>query len=143
MRKKPLEGPVLFVDRCLGRDDVRIKLESAGAKVELHDDHFDQSVEDPKWIRSVSKRGWVILTKDKRIGRNTLERRTLMESKAAAFILTAVGVTGEQQADAFLKALPQIERLSSKYSRPLLATVSRAGAITVRVGQRRGGTKKT
>ena len=142
MRKKPPDEPVLFVDRCLGRDDVRKRLEAAGAQVKLHDDHFDQDVEDSEWIREVSDRGWIILTKDKRIGRNAIERRALEESKAAAFVLTATGVTGEEQAEAFARALPRIRNLAGRYSRPLLATVSRLGAVTVKVGERRGGTRR-
>jgi len=133
---------IVFIDRCLGRYDVRHQLESAGVKVRLHDDHFGKDIDDETWIREVSESDWVILTKDKAIRRNPLEKQTLLECNAAAFILTAKGLDGEQQAQAFLAALPRIQRSVLTFSRPLLATVSASGKITILSGQRKGGVKK-
>lgn len=142
MPKRLPEKPIFFIDRCLGRNDVRIQLEEAGAILELHDDHFGSEIDDVIWVRDVSKRGWVILTKDKAIRRNSLERQTLIECDAAAFILTAKGLDGKHQGEAFRAALPRMQTLVSKYSRPLLATVSASGIVTIVSGERKGGVKK-
>jgi predicted nuclease of predicted toxin-antitoxin system len=57
------ERPTFFVDRCLGKT-VAERLRQAGAQIEIHDSHFAQDAADDDWIPEVSRRGWVILTKD-------------------------------------------------------------------------------
>lgn len=74
VRCAPDDVLVLFVDRALGAEDVPTALREAGATVEVMDDHFPDVSDDSEWIVAVTQRGWVILTKDKRIRRNRLER---------------------------------------------------------------------
>ncbi len=62
-----------FVDRCLGKLIVKT-LRDAGISVKAHDDHFPQNALDIDWLPEVGKRGWVIITKDARIGKNQTER---------------------------------------------------------------------
>lgn len=92
--------------------------------------------------RNTTAKGWVILTKDKRIRRNELEKKTLESTGAAAFILTAGEITGQEMATAFVAALPKIRQLVGKYTRPLICTVRADGTVTVLTGLRRGGIKK-
>jgi hypothetical protein len=49
-------------------------LRAAGARVEVHIDHFPQDAADADWIPEVGRRGWVLITKDENIRRNPLER---------------------------------------------------------------------
>ena len=56
--------------------------------VELHDDHFPPRTKDTEWLAEVSRRGWVVLSKDFNIASNALERITLFESGARAFLLS-------------------------------------------------------
>ena len=68
------EKPTFFIDRALGRKYVADALRNAGAKVEVHEDHFLPDAPDTEWLPEVSQRGWLILTKDDAIGRNILEQ---------------------------------------------------------------------
>jgi len=61
---KPASGLVFFIDRSLGRKYVAGALRTAGAKVEVHDDHFPQTTPDVEWLAEVGRRGWVVLSKD-------------------------------------------------------------------------------
>jgi hypothetical protein len=72
------EPLVFFVDRSLGRHIIPNALRDAGALVELHDDHFSQDAKDQVWLAEVGKRGWVVLTKDKRLRYRALETNALM-----------------------------------------------------------------
>lgn len=88
MTPKPVTGLVFFIDRSLGRRYVAQALRDAGAKVEIHDDHFPQTTSDVDWLTEVGKRGWVVLSKDERIRRNRIERGALVAARVRAFFLT-------------------------------------------------------
>jgi len=49
-------------------------LRAAGARVEVHIEHFEQNAPDTEWIPEVGRREWVLITKDQNIRRNPLER---------------------------------------------------------------------
>jgi hypothetical protein len=130
------------VDRCLGRVDVATALRVAGARAEVHDDHFAPNCEDETWLPQVGARGWIVLTRDKYIRRRPRERRALEDARVAAFVLTASRINGSEMAAAFVAALSRIERIAVNYTRPLIATVSRSGSVAIVVGERRGGVRR-
>jgi hypothetical protein len=68
------ESITFFIDRCLGNKLIVETLRGAGLTVEIHDDHFSKNAPDIDWIPEIGQRGWVILTKDARIGKNRIER---------------------------------------------------------------------
>ncbi len=117
-------------------------LRGAGVQVEIHDDHFPATCDDEVWLPQVGARGWVVVTKDKYIRRRPRERRAIEDGNVAAFVLTASRINGAEMAHAFVTALPRILHIAAKYGRPLIATVSRVGAVAVVVGERRGGVRR-
>src|SRR5438094_509593 len=94
---QPAEKPTFFIDRSLGRF-VAQKLREAGATVEHHDVHFAENTPDVQWLEVVGARGWIVLTKDKAIRRDPLERRAVEAAKLRFFTLTSGNMTGEQMA---------------------------------------------
>src|SRR5436190_7425287 len=86
---KPPEAIVFFLDRSLGKKTVAEALRKAGARVEVHDDHFDQDVSDETWLTEAGKQNWVVLTKDRRIRFRLTERTALINAGVRAFVLTA------------------------------------------------------
>jgi PIN like domain len=75
------EPLVFFVDRSLGRRVIPDALRGAGARVELHDDHFSQDAQDQVWLAEAGKRGWVVLTKDKHLRYRAVETNALISAK--------------------------------------------------------------
>ena len=138
MARSP-EQPTFFVDRCLGTVDVPNALREAGALVAVHDDHFPQDCTDEAWLPMVGKKGGAVLTTDKWIRRNELERAALESARVAAFVLSAGDLRGQEIGAAFVAALRKMERLLWKWDRPPIARVSRGGQVQVLVGKRRGG----
>lgn len=127
---KPPDQPTFFLDHSLGTIKVRLALENEGANVEVLADHFDVGAEDIEWLPEVGKRGWVVLTKDKRIRRRTIEINALISSGVSAFVLTAGGLTGEEMGEVFVRAHPAMLRFVKKNPPPFIATVSRKGKVS-------------
>jgi len=72
-----------------------------------------------------------VLSKNENIRRNQIEIAEILTSGVAAFISTASNVKADELATSFLAAMPAIRRVIQKYERPVLATVSRSGTVTV------------
>ncbi|MCC6543969.1 MAG: hypothetical protein IT392_05625 [Nitrospirae bacterium] len=123
------ENFVLFIDRSLGKNVISSAFRQAGAKVEIHDDHFSPDTNDQTWLSEVGRQGWIVITKDERIRYRSIERTVLQESKVGVFILTAKNLTGQQMADIFVKSLPAIIRFAKKNHPPFIATITRSGKI--------------
>lgn len=124
-----------FIDRALGRKAVADALRKAGAKIEVHDDHFPARALDVEWLPIVGERGWVILTKDDAIGRRLLEQMAVADSGARVFVLASGNLTGLEMADIFVMALSRMQRFSQGNSQPFIAKVYKRG--TVRMWQSR------
>jgi len=141
---RPLDPPVFFVDHCLGTEVVAARLRKEGVTVHvLVESGFDEATTDEAWLPAVAARGWVILTKDRRIGRRPLEREAIINAGGAAFVLTGGDMRGIDVAEAFARALPTMIRCSQKRARPFLATVSAGGTVTMKFGgERLGGVKR-
>ena len=141
MAKRPREQAVYFLDRCVDHDDIFAALVEVGALVERHRNHFADSCPDEVWLREVGSRGWAVLTRDRMIRRREVETKAWQEGQAAVFDLT--GKTRLRELGSVIaRSLPKMERVLSNHNRPLWATVSAAGVVTVVEGQRVGGIKR-
>jgi predicted nuclease of predicted toxin-antitoxin system len=117
------DRPTFYVDRCLGKA-VPKALQDAGARVERHDDHFAQNALDEDWIPEVSRRGWVILTKDKNIRRTAGEREAALTSKARIFTLSSGNMQGQVMAALFVSRLADMEKMANEHPPLFVAVVS-------------------
>ena len=126
-----LSSVVFFVDRCLGQEKVTKALAAAGARVECHDDHFDQAALDADWLTVIGKRGWVALSKDNKVRYRDTERAAVLSAKVAYFIFRGHGMRGDDIAAVIVKALPQILLVLHKNKRPFIATISKSGEVKV------------
>jgi hypothetical protein len=110
--------------------------------VEVHEAHFAPDCPDIEWMQIAAERGWLILTKDRRVRHRPIELEVIRSSGAAAFILTAGDVSGADQAASFVYAAPRILKLAASRTRPLIVSISRNGAVTVIEGVRLGGVRR-
>lgn len=79
----------IFLDRNQGNKRMPTILREAGITVRCHSEEGFPSKEtdDEVWIRAVASKGYIIVTSDKKIERNPIERLAVIESKAKVFIL--------------------------------------------------------
>jgi hypothetical protein len=88
------------------------RLRQIYSRVIAHDDVFPQDTDDVTWLREAGRRGWVVLMRDDRIRFRPGERQAVMQAGVPCFCLNpSKGMTGEDMAEAFLKALPRILRV--------------------------------
>lgn len=97
----------------------------------MHDDHFQPRTKDTEWLAEVTRRGWVVLSKDFNIASNALERLTLFESGARAFLLSQQDLSGPEQVKAFLGALRRIRNVARGEPPPFIARVLPSGEVRV------------
>ena len=119
-----------FIDRALGKS-LGQALQSLGVNIEFHHDHFPPDAPDTEWLPIVSQRGWVVLTKDDRIGRNILEIKQIARSKAQVFILVSGNLSRQQTVNIFVNALEKIEKITQGNQAPFIAKIYQPARVTL------------
>jgi predicted nuclease of predicted toxin-antitoxin system len=118
-----------FIDRCLGKKLIATAFQSSGIAVEIHDDHFAKDAQDVDWLPEVGKQGWVILTKDARIGKNHLERMAVTNAGISMFTLASQNLSGKEMADIFLGSITKMQEFVRTHPAPFIAKVYRDGRV--------------
>ncbi len=124
-----LPSAPLLLDEGLGTKAVAEALRKAGATVIVHRDRFAPGTPDEEWLRVAGENGWIVLGKDRAIRRRENERRAVVAARVKLFTLTSAGLSGEEMATAFVRALPRIARISAANAGPLVAAVYRDGKV--------------
>lgn len=122
-----------FIDRDLGRRFAEA-LQSEGLHVERADDHFRNDTPDDDWLPIVASRGWVAVTRDKRIRYSPLALTALMTSGARLFVIVG-NLTAADTATLFLRHKNRIARCVAHEKSAFIAKVRRDG-VTVWLGYR-------
>ncbi len=124
-----LESVTFFVDRSLGEREVPETLRQAGLNVVAHDEVFAKDAPDIVWLEHCGQHEWVVLSKDKWIKRNPLERQALFAAGVAAFFLSRGDLSGAANAQAILKGLKRIANLLASERRPFIARITPDGKV--------------
>ena len=120
-----------FIDHSLGGKLIAQRLCDLGAQVETLADHFPVNTPDVEWLKAVGEKGWIVLSKDGRIRRDSVERATLKAAGVRAFFLTQQGLTGDEMADIFANALQGMANRAHSQAAPFIYTLSRAGEFSL------------
>lgn len=127
---RPPEQPVFFVDEALGRHVIPDALRAAGARVEIHADHFKAGEQDEVWLAEVSRRGWIVLSKDLRIRYRGIALRAIERSLARVFVLKrSENLRGAEMAEIFVRALPAMYQKAQHPFPPFIAKVGKDGSV--------------
>ena len=120
---------ILFVDEGMGRYIVPEAIRKAGHVAHAHLDHFPQGTPDVAWIEDVTKRGWVIVGKDKGHRFEPLEMLAIQRTGARMFTLASGKRSGPENAEAIVKALKAMERFDAAHAPPYIARITRSGTV--------------
>lgn len=134
-RRKP--DVTFFLDRCLDSRSLATALRDAGADLGRHRDHFREDASDEEWLPAVGRRGWVVLTNDKHIRRNQLQREALIGAGVKAFVMTTGNLTGEEAAAVWVRHLLKICNLAICTPAPFIAHVTRTTVEIMRLPRKR------
>ena len=93
-----------FFDRNLGHR-VPEALRADGWLVEVHDDHFREDTPDTVILGEIARRGWVLVTQDRRIRKRASELEALLEHDVRAFfIASTANLSAAQTIDVLRRA---------------------------------------
>jgi len=101
-------------------------------KHERHGQHFEAGIEDSVWLPFVGQQGWTVLTKDKRIRFNQLEKTAVRRYRVREFYFSSGNFTGLEMAQILVAALPEMARVCRRYDAPFIASISKSGQVSVK-----------
>jgi len=126
-RSKPPEPLTLFLDESLDSESIVQALAAAGATVERLTRHFPKGTDDRTWLTLAGSRGWVVLTRDKRIRYRRLERLALQAARVRTFVFTGGNVTLSETAEILASAAEEIRDICNREPGPFLYHIGRGG----------------
>lgn len=104
-----------------------------GIKHERHGQHFSPGTQDTAWLPIVGERGWILITKDKRIRFNDLEKAAVVTYRVREFYFTSGNYSGAEMAVMLTTALPEIMLLCQRQAPPFIASITKAGKVHLRL----------
>ncbi len=126
---------VIFLDENHCRNPhLRRVLTEAGVQFESHLDHFSPGTEDTAWLPEVGRRGWCLLTTDKRIRRRPLEREAVRTNLVRMFYFSTNTVSGAEMGAALKRALPKMRSLFESIPPPFTASINKSGDVELKIG---------
>ncbi len=127
---KQLENIIFFVDRSSGKQ-LAEGLKEIGLNVEKHDDHFEQNTLDYVWLEKCGEMNWVVISSDKAIKKNFLEKQALIKSNLASFFFTSANLTSQQQIEIVSKGLKRIANILVSNKKPFIARLDKEGKVEI------------
>jgi len=125
---------VLYLDENLHNcKPILEALVQHGVRHERHCQHFAPGTEDTEWLPLVGEKGWVLLTKDKRIRYNELEKLAVRQHKIREFYFSSGNYSGVEMAEMLIAALRDIARIYRKENPPFIASIPKSGRVSVRL----------
>jgi hypothetical protein len=108
-----------------------------GIPFERHVVHFPRGTPDETWLPLVGKNGWVLLTTDKRIRYNSLEKRALEKNAVREFVFASGNMSAQEMAAAVEIALRKMQTICRRFQPPFVAAITRTGEVHMRWPKRK------
>lgn len=105
------------------------ELRNAGLKIEAHSKWFRHDTPDEKWLQTVGEKKWIVLMRDKAIGKRILELDALLDARVKSFVLVSGQLSARDNAAIIITALPKIVEMIVKNDSPFIAKVYRDGNV--------------
>ena len=133
--KPPDFTRTIFLDRSFGGYRLAGLLRKVGIDVHAHKEcsWLNSDAEDQVWIPVVTSKGWVIFTSDKRISKDPVNVRAVMESKAQVIITIDNGRLPEFWGAAFLVGRLKIHEILRNNPGPVFIQVSHCSGDHVKI----------
>ena len=104
-------------------------LHKRGRLVHMHNQVFPDRTPDRVWIPEVAKRGWIILTRDKRLQTRHIEWMAFLRAKARVLWFKGDRASDVEIMEGFLLALPKVDRLVGLLKPPYIIKITPAGHV--------------
>ena len=84
------------------------------------------------WLPFIGQQGWILITKDKRIRYNQLEKTAVRRYGVREFYFSSGNYKGVEMAQILVIALPEIVKAVTTYEPPFIASISKSGGVSVK-----------
>jgi hypothetical protein len=110
-------------------------LRKAGLRIVCHSDEFtDDMTADPVWIEYCANRDWVIITGDKRIETDPINRQAVIDFKAKVFLLDENESKAVEWGSAIIVGRRKLVALANEHDGPFFASVRKnLGGVISRI----------
>ncbi|PHQ35186.1 PIN-like domain-containing protein [Rhodopirellula bahusiensis] len=125
---KHAQGPPFFVDRNMGKHIAQAIID-AGYDAIHHDDKFGPTTPDTEWLKEVGKNGWLVISRDEKIGKNPSELIALIDAQVHAFFFILQQQSSQVVIDAVIRCLPHMLEIAKRKSPPTLAIINKHGKL--------------
>lgn len=129
---KPPE-PTFFLDRTIDNPIVLNGLRGIGCSVIPHHELFRHDEDDSVWIEEVSKKGYIIITNDKKIRSRALEIKSVIIHKARMLCLTNGNMSSSTQLEVLKSGMDLIKKHIQKAEPPYIVKVRRGDSKNQKV----------
>jgi hypothetical protein len=117
-----------FLDRTHACRETGRQLRKAGVTVIKHREVYAQDdLEDPVWLRECAAKGWIIISGDKGLHADGINRQAVIQSGAKVFILDDSSSKGIEWASALVTGRKKIEALAEHNFGPFYVWIEKNG----------------
>ena len=110
---------------------VAAALRDAGLKVETHATWFRHDTPDEIWLTVVGYFEWVVLKRDKGIGKNVIELDALLDAGVKSFVMASGQLKDVENAAIFIQSLSKIFEMIDANDFPFIAKVFRDSKVNL------------
>jgi len=121
--QQPKSRTTLFLDATHQAKITAKLLRDAGVSVEVHKRYFLADAPDPEWIADCTQRGWAIISGDKGIEYDGVNRQAVVRSRAKVFILSDTNSRCVDWAASLVIARQKILKIVEENDGPFYCTV--------------------
>jgi hypothetical protein len=126
-RERRRESSVVYIEESLCNcQPIQKVFEKAGIKVERHYAHFPvgRKTPDHEWLTLVGQKGWIALTKDKKMRRLPMERAAIKHYGIKEFCFSSGDLDKNEMAGILTAHLERMLRLVAKHQGPFEAALT-------------------
>jgi hypothetical protein len=124
LQPKP-SSMVLFLDATHQSKVTAKLLRDLDVNVEVHRRHYRPDAPDPEWIADATSRGWVIISGDKGIREDGVNRHAVIKARAKVFLLADTTSRGAEWAASLVMARKKIFRIAEQNNGPFYCVVEK------------------
>jgi hypothetical protein len=120
---------MIFIDRSVPKG-VADALKKVREDVRWLEDEFQHDTKETVWLQEIGRRGWLVVSRDKKIRTRPGERRALLDAAVGCFIVAQKqNLTRWEYLKLLAATLDEMERVFASTERPFIYTVGRTGQL--------------
>jgi hypothetical protein len=123
----------LFLDETLFNcTPIHDALRELSVEFVRHDQKFEAGTIDQEWLPIVGQQRLIVLTSDKRIRFNELEREQVISFGVREFVFSSGNLSGRAMGEILKTAMAKMKEIVSETAAPFIACITQSGNVEVR-----------